>query len=104
MDTLDLTGLWFCIALGLLAGAGWWVELRRSAIDRAERAESALAELRDRIMRGASVTTWHRRKPVPPRADEFYFHIKTTRGDLLLTEEAMAVALERAEKLLRHNA
>lgn len=67
------------------------------------RAEAACEELRKALMRGSSVALWHRPEgaPVPPGADDHYLHVRTTRGDMLITEEALALALDRGRKLLR---
>lgn len=125
MTLADLSLFWLCCFLGIVACLLWWdehkmrrraeadrnwhhaahVKLTREAADaltRANRAEFACDTLKDQMMRGATVATWHRPAPIPPGADAFYFHVKTTRGDMLITDEALAVALERGKKLLRH--
>jgi hypothetical protein len=79
-------------------------EITRALVVRARRAEEACEELRQQVMRGAEVARWT--WPTDTRrtnADAFYFHVKTTKGDLLLTDEALSAALERATKLLRHD-
>jgi hypothetical protein len=64
-------------------------------------AEMACELLRQSVMRGSAVTTWTWPEGTrPAAADASYFHVKTAHGDLLLTEEAFAVALERANKNL----
>lgn len=99
----------FLLTILIAFSAGWAVcndlKDRRAEREaaRARRAEDACEELRAALMRGATVATWHRPAPIPPGADAFYFHVKTTKGDILLTEEQMAVGLERATKhLTRH--
>lgn len=75
-----------------------WLALRWHA--RATRAEQAVEELKAQMMRGASVAKWQRPKPAPG-ADAWYYHVKTSRGDLLLTQEAFAVARGRADGLFQ---
>jgi hypothetical protein len=98
------------ITLLLAFAAGWAVcnDLKDRRAEReaakARRAEEACEELRQQVMRGAEVARWT--WPTDTRrtnADAFYFHVKTIKGDLLLTDEALSVALERATKLLRHD-
>lgn len=85
-------GLAACAIVAFTRAAG--------AIRRAVHAEVACEELRKALMAGSTVGTWHwRAGERPPAADEFYLHVKTGCGDLLLTREAFAEALERARKL-----
>lgn len=63
-------------------------------------AESACEELRKSVMRGSAVGRWHR-PPGARNADEWYHHVLTVEGPLLLTDEAWQVARQRAGKLLK---
>jgi hypothetical protein len=70
-------GLISC-ALGLIACAGWWIADKP---------------------RPAAVSIW--RWPAgkrPTNADSQYLRIKTSRGELMLTEEAFATARHRAKR------
>lgn len=64
------------------------------------KAETACEELRKALMQGAAVGRWHR-SDVVPMADFWYYHVQTTEGPLLLTDEQWQVSRRRAEKLLK---
>lgn len=66
---------------------------------RQRHAETACEELRLALMRGSSVARWQRHDAAP-HSDEWYFHVITNNGQLLLTEEQWQVARARADKLL----
>jgi hypothetical protein len=73
--------------------------LHKQVEERADRAEAACEELRKSLMRGSAVGRWHR-PDHKPSADEWYHHVLTAEGPLLLTDEQWQVARQRAAKLL----
>lgn len=122
-DLSDLLLYWSICLAGIAACGGWWRAERRGlwyqhqfgttlrllqkaqvreadANTRANRAEFACEELRASLMRGSAVARFTRPTPAPG-ADEWYWHVFTEKGQLLLTDEQLAVALERAGKLLK---
>ena len=69
--------------------------------DRAVRADAACEELRKSLMRGSAVGRWHR--PHSAAApDEWYHHVLTSDGPLLLTDEQWQVARNRARDLITY--
>lgn len=81
------------VSIVLIAAVALWQDRR------ARRAEKRVAELA-KLDRGAPVERWYRKVQVP-NSDPWYYHVKTSRGDLLLTEEQFTVARVRADGLLR---
>lgn len=93
--------------------AGWHLECKahRRTQQAHRRTYAALLEseeYRDAVKRsalaGAPAVKWHRdlAEGLPNGADMWYWRIRVSGGDLLLTEEQMAVARKRADALLNH--
>lgn len=99
------------LAILFILAAGWHHEIRahhrtQRAHSRTHAALAASEEYRDAVKRsalkGAPLVRWHRdlAAGLPSGADMWYWRIRTTDGDLLLTDEQLKVAQKRAAGLL----
>lgn len=76
-------------------------DITANLVKRTQDAELACETLRASLMQGSAVAVWTWAPGTrPPAADAHYQHIVTAHGDLLLTDEAFAIARYRAAQLL----